>query len=348
MKNILITLVLILASTLFGQNLWKYANAGADAIVYINSESAEKNMDPELWRKIQREAIAVDERRLEEAKEYEAQKRAEENAKKDDKDKVEDDDDGNELKLNLKDRHMQLLVNIFVLSNNPMVTNFEGALILKGNDNESSPLQDFKKLLDDQKDNSAVSQRKVKVDGREAYAIDTSANVKGANTPVNCLVIPRDDHTFEFKMMMNSQDGIMPAMLPQLGGPMAMTEGIASGDNAIAVGCNTQKLASMMNGELSPQMMGLKNCLQQTDIGKMTCRVSGKDAYITLMLHFYDATVAQRILMQIQQFVTTLNTQPVIKQYLRDVMATVNADQLVISATVDVETGWAIVRKFHR
>ena len=300
------------------------------------------------WNREKKEAIAVDERRLEEAKEYEAQKRAEENAKKDDKDKIEEDDDGNELKFDLKDRHMQLLVNIFILSNNPMVTNFEGAVILKGNDTESSPLQDFKKLLGDQKNNSAVSQRKIKVDGREAYAIDTSANVKEKNTPVNCLVIPRDEHTFEFKMKMNSQDGITPAMLPQAGGAMAMTDGIASDDNAIAVGCNTQKLASMMNGELSPQMMGLKNCLLQTNVGKMTCRVSGKDAFFTLMLHFYDATVAQRILQQIQQFITTLNTQPVISQYVRDIMATVNADQLVISATVDVETGWAIVRKFHR
>jgi len=345
MKNILITLVLIASSTLIGQDLWRYANAGADAIVYINSEAAEKNMDSELWQKIQREkkeAIAVDERRLEQAKEYEAQKRAE------GKGNAEEEDDGNELKLNFKDRHMQLLVNVFSVSNNPMVTNIEGAIILKGNDMESSPLQDFKKLLDDQKGNASVSQRKIKVDGRDAYAIDTSTNVKGKNTPLNCLVIPRNENTFEFKMMMNSEEGVTRTMLPQAGGPMAMTDGITGVDNVIAVGCNTQKLASMMNGELSPQMMGLKNCLLQTDVGKMTCRVSGKNAYLTLMLHFYDVSVAQRILQQIQQFVTTLNTQPVIRQYVRDITAIVNADQLIISGTMDVETGWAVVRKFHR
>ncbi len=356
MKNILITLVLIVSSSLIGQDLWRYVNAGADAIVYINTENGEKNMDPEIWEKIQREkkeAIAVDQKRAEEAKEYTAKRRAEAkekgNADENDKAEVYDEkDEANEFKFDTKDRHIELLVNIFSVSTSPMVANMEGAIKMKGGESETSPLQDFKKLLEDQKENSAVSQKKLKVEGRDAYAIDSSTNINGKNTPVNSLIVPIDANTFEFKMVMNSEKGVVPSMLPKSNGTMAMTEGLMGSDFALAFACNTQKLASMMNGEMTPQMMALKNYLMQTDVGKITCRIAGRDAQITLMVHFFDPTVAQGILGQIKQFTTALNSHPIISQYVRDINPIVNGDQFIITAKIDVEKGWAIVRKFHQ
>ena len=345
MKNILIILVLVISSSLMAQDLWSYANAGADVVVYVNSENGEKNMDPALWAKIQRqkkEAIAVHERRTKEAEAYHK-----EQLKAEGKEEEEDEEGGKEIDMNFKDKHIELLLNIFVVSTTPMVSNFEGAIIVK-NDDKSSPLQDFKKLLEEQKGNSAVTQRSLKIDGREAFAIDTTSNVNGKNMATNCLVIPRDDNMFEFKIKMNSPTGVSETMLSRAGGTMAMTEGITGGDNALAVGCNTQRLASMMNGELTPQMLALKNCLQQTDIGKLMCRVSGRNAYITIMLHFYDPLAAQGVLANIRQFTYVINEQPLLNQYVREVKTSVNGDQLIITGTMDVERGWSLINKFHQ
>lgn len=344
MKNILIILVLSFSYSLVAQDLWGYANAGADAIVYVNSENGEKNMDPVLWAKIQREkkeAIAVDERRAKEAAEQEREKLKAEGREADDA-----EDDG--MKLDFKNRHVQLLLNIFVVSTTPMAANMEGAIILSGKDDKTTPLQDFKELLGEQKGNPSISQRRLKVDGHEAFAIDTTTDVNGRNMPANCLVVPIDDNMFEFKMKMNSPTGVSETMLSRAGGTMAMTDGLTGGDNVLAIGCNTQRLASMMNGELTPQMLALKNCLLQTDIGKLTCRVSGRNAYITIMLHFYDPAVANRILAQIRQVTYVFNEQPILNQYVREIKTSVNGDQLIITGTMDIERGWSIINKFHQ
>ena len=338
MKRILITLFIVCSVVAFAQDLWSYANAGADLIVFIDSENGEKNMDRELWEQIQRE------KKRAVARNKGIEKYAEIRERDKHKDEDKDDDGGKALEFDMKDRHVKLLVNFFVESTTPMVANIEGAIILKGN-TPTTPLQDFKGLLDEHKGTPSITQSKFKVDGKEAFQIDVVQTEKSA--PMNCIVIPQSDNMFEFRIRVNGKGGASNAVVPKNGGSMVMTEGLAGSDTPFAVACNTRRLASMMNGELTPQMMALKNCLEQTDVGKLNCRISGKDAFLTLTLHFFDAGVAQRIWGQLAPVADALRGQPVIQQYLRDTKVSVNGDLLVISTTMDVRTGWGLINKFH-
>ncbi len=336
MKNILISLFISCSILSFAQDLWNYANAGADLILFIDSENGEKNMDPELWKQIQWE------KKMAVIKDKVREKRAirKHNAEEEEK----EEGDGKSLEFDMKDRHVKLLLNLFVESTTPMVGRLEGAVVLNGNA-PTTPLQDFKGLLGDQLANPNVIQSKAKIDGKEAFALDF---VQTQNSPpMNCIVIPQDDNTFEFRLRFNGKDGVLKDVVPKNGGSMAMTEGLAGSDTPFAVSCNTQRLASMMNGELTPQMMALKNCLKQTDVGKVNCRISGKDAFLTLSLHFYDAGAAQQIWGQLAPVTETLRSQPIMQQYLRDTKVSVNGDTLIISTTMDVKTGWRLINKFH-
>ena len=108
------------------------------------------------------------------------------------------------------------------------------------------------------------------------------------------------------------------------------------------------KLASLMNGELTPQMMTLKNILLQTDVGKMTVRISGKDALLTLTLHFYDPAVAQKIFLQLKPVVDALGSQPILQQYVQNANVSMNGDLMIITGAMDVRKGWALIQKFHQ
>lgn len=307
----------MLVAPVLAQDLWKYAGSGVDAILFFNTKQAENSMDKDLWDTIQQDK---------------------KNALAQEKESVAEEGLG----FDMKDRHAEGLVNVRIEGTNPTRLSLDGAIKLTGFA-QTTPLEDLKSLLNTKLQGEGIEQQKLDIEGKEAFRIKTKIN--GNGQPMEILIIPRDDNTFEFKTKLNGQEGTSLGFVAQNGSNASLVQGISGSDVSLAFACQTNRLASLIKSE-DARMNMLKAWLMATSTGNIVVRVEEKKIKLTLHITFLNTDMAQQLYANVNPKLALFASIPEISTFLSSINMNVTGGLLTVNASLDIEKGWSMVRMF--
>ena len=275
------------------ESLWGYADPSADLCIYINTKQAEQAMEKGLWDRIQQDkndAIARKSRKQ-----------------------------GKGQLFSTKDRDMELMGNLRIVSMEPFCGSVDGIANISGD----LP-GDIDKLMEMMKGNDGVSSQMSKQGDLDFYSIAMSGadNISG----FDCMFVPVKPNQIQFRININSQDAVRKAVLSTYSEPSPAIKRLSGQELAFACIISPEKIAGL---QLAGNAGKIAEYLKQMKELAISVRVAGQDVKLNGIFSFKSesdaaafVTIAQPILSQVKSY-TGAETPPRISVTEKDVDITI-------------------------
>lgn len=191
------------------ESLWGYADPTADICIYINTKQAEKAMEKGLWDRIQKD------------KNDTIAKKAQ---------------GGKEQFFSTKDRDMELMGNLRILSVEPFSGSIDGIANISGD-----LTGDIEKMMETMKGSDGVSSQMSKQGDLNFYSIAMSGadNISG----FDCMFVPVKPNQIQFRVNLNSQEAAQKKVLSAYAEPSPTIKRLSGQDLAFACIIAPEKIA---------------------------------------------------------------------------------------------------------
>lgn len=219
MRNIFYILLLFFAvqqlqastassGTSSGESLWNFASPAADVILYFNTKQAEKAMDKNLWKAIQR-----------------------------DKNRAIDSEPDEQL-FDTKNRDMEVIANVYIRSVSPFSATIEGVANITGNIHN-----DIQKLMGTLSQNGGPMPQMSKDEKIPKYnlAIPANENVP----PVDIMFTPVNNNQLHFRINIVPRDKMSQLTVGTSQAQSRLLTTVPQREHSFVLAANVEKIAAL-------------------------------------------------------------------------------------------------------
>lgn len=255
------------------ESLWGYADPAADLCIYINTKQAEKAMEKGLWDRIQQD--------------------------KNDAIAKKSKGDGKGQLFSTKDRDMEVMGNLRIVSMEPFSGSIDGIANITGD----LP-GDIDKLMEMMKGNDGISSQMSKQGDLDFYSIAMS----GADSlsGFDCMFVPVKPNQIQFRININSQDAVRKAVLSTYSEPSAAIKRLSGQDIAFACILSPEKFAGLKFSDNSEKVVEF---LKQVKELAVSVRVAGQEMKLNGIFSFKSesdaaafVTIAEPVLSKVKPY----------------------------------------------
>ena len=289
------------------ESLWGYADPAADICIYINTKQAEKAMEKGLWDRIRQDknnAIAQ-------------------------KSKGQ----GKGQLFSTKDRDMELIGNLHIISLEPFCGTVDGVANITGD----LP-GDIDKLMEMMKGNDGVSSQMSRQGDLDFYSIAMSGadNISG----FDCMFVPVKPNQIQFRININSQDAVRKQVLSTYAEPSPAIKKLSGQELAFACIMDPEKIAGF---KFTDKAEKVADFLKQVKEISVSAHVAGKDLMLGGTFSFKSESFVSAFVALAEPFLSQV--KPAAGSETPPRVSTAGKD-VSITIPVNISDAWDMISNF--
>lgn len=287
-----------------GESLWGYADPSADICIYINTKQAETAMEKGLWDRIQQDKNAAI-------------------AKK-------SQGEGKGQLFSTKDRDMELMGNLRIVSMEPFCGSVDGVANITGD----LP-GDIDRLMEMLKGNDGVASQMSRQNDLDFYSIAMSGadNISG----FDCMFVPVKPNQIQFRININSQDAVRKTVLSTYAEPSPAIKRLSGQDLAFACIISPEKIAGFQFTDNAEKIAEFLKKMKEIAIA---VRVDGQEMKLNGIFSFKSESDASAFVTVAQPFLSHVKPATGTETPPR---VSVNGKDVDITIPVNMSDAWDLI-----